>query len=313
MKGLENYKPKCPLCNNGEVKHHANAKDIEYFVSEKTYSYYTCKNCDIIFLNNPPINELNLIYPTNYYSFGKINSKGFAFKIKGLLDRIFFKKILKNLSQEKLKIIDVGGGTGWLIDSIKKFEKRICVSQIADIDAGAKEEAIKNGHQFFLGKFEDFNDNNKYDVILMLNLIEHVANPIDVLKKAHNLLTDDGILILKTPNHNSWDARIFKNSSWGGYHCPRHWIIFSDDSATKVIKKLGYEIVYKKLTQGAPFWAVSFLNFLKQRKIIKASKEKPLVYHSLYSIISIAFATFDYIRSPFAKTSQMFFVLKKDK
>jgi 2-polyprenyl-3-methyl-5-hydroxy-6-metoxy-1,4-benzoquinol methylase len=301
----------CLNCKSSNTILYATAKDVEYFTTEEVFQYHLCNHCKVLFIHPVPTENLRLIYPANYYSFTN-NNKGISFAVKNWLDKLFFKKILKKINSEKINILDAGGGTGWLINSIKRFEPRVVFSQIVDIDKSAEQVAIASGHNYFLGRFEAFHSHQKFHVILLLNFIEHVANPKEVLQKAYELLDDDGVIIIKTPNYNSWDARIFRSKNWGGYHCPRHWVIFEKRSAEALFIENNLHIENFSYTQGAPFWTVSILHYLHRRKWIKASAAKPLIYHPLFTVISILTAAFDFLRKPFAPLSQMFFVLRKN-
>lgn len=307
----ETFHIKCTSCGSSNNKHYCIANDIEYFTSNNTYHYYLCSACEVLFIYPQPSDSLQKIYPSNYYSFNN-ETRSFSFSVKNLLDRLFFKKQLKQLPQKQLKVLDIGGGTGTLCDSIKKADNRIAGTQIVDIDANSATIATAKGHQYFCGKIEDFNTKEKYDVILMLNLIEHVAAPALILKKATQLLSEEGIIIIQTPNYKSLDARVFKDQSWGGYHCPRHWIIFTKKSFLKLAATENLKPVYFSFTQGAAFWTVSILNKLQRWKWITADAQKPLVYHPLFGVISIIFAAFDFIRKIFVPTSQMLVVLKQN-
>jgi hypothetical protein len=65
-------------------------------------------------------------------------------------------------------------------------------------------------------------------------------------------------------------------------------------------------------TQGGPFWAFSIIVWLSKKGIVKTGKERPVIFHPLFPFISSLFAAFDFIRLPFARTSQMFIILKKE-
>ncbi|MFT3681417.1 MAG: class I SAM-dependent methyltransferase [Ferruginibacter sp.] len=302
--------PQCPFCHNQSVIKYASACDVEYFTSDKMFDFYNCNACDIVFISPVPVNELNIIYPANYYSFTAKN-KSIAFRIKDFIDTIFYRKILKQIKGEKLRALDIGGGTGSLLDSMRKADKRISYTQVVDIDSNAKTAAEKNGHHYFCGTIESFNDTTAYDVILMLNLVEHVANPREVMQKAASLLSDNGRIIIKTPNFKSLDANLFKKSYWGGLHCPRHWVLFTKNSFEQLAVECNLQVRHFTYTQGAPFWGFSVLHWLHKRKWIRAGKDRPVIYHPLFGIISMAAAAFDFVRKPFAPLSQMFFVLSK--
>jgi len=302
---------KCTNCSSSNTRLFANAGDIEYFTSAHIYQYYLCNACEVLFIFPQPSNELQKIYPDNYYSFND-DSKSFSFKIKNKLDRLFFKKHLRELSQQKINVLDIGGGTGSACDVIKKADDRVAQTQIVDIDPVPGKIAMQKGHQYFCGRIEEFETELQYDVILMLNLVEHVADPAGVLKKAKRLLSPGGIIFIQTPNYQSLDAKLFRHESWGGYHCPRHWIIFNKKSFFKLAESCRLKPLHFSYTQGAAFWTVSILHKLHQWKFIKAGAKKPLVYHPLFGITSMIMAAFDFIRKPFAPLSQMLIILKQD-
>ena len=301
----------CPCCESSISEIWAIAQDYEYLATkEEKFNYRQCQNCDTIFLEAMPINRLSTIYPSNYYSFLE-QPTGFIHKIKGLLDQLFFRRILKSIPGDSIRALDIGGGTGWVLDSISSIEPRLSLSQIVDIDPDAQQLAETNDHRFFCGRIEDFESEEKFDLVLLLNIIEHVADPKELLIKISDNLSDSGVAIIKTPNIDSLDARIFKNSYWGGLHCPRHWVLFSDSSIRTLIDKSGLEIVSQSLTQGAPFWAWSTLIWLKRHGIIKINKQRPVTQHPLHNTLQAIFAAFDFGRGFFFKTSQMMLVLKK--
>ena len=143
----------------------------------------------------------------------------------------------------------------------------------------------------------------------MLNLIEHVSDPAAVLRKARDLLSPTGRIVIKTPNFDALDARLFRHASWGGYHAPRHFVLFNRESLQRVVDDTDLSVLDFSYTQGAPFWSVSVLDALRKRGLVRVDASRPAVYHPLFPILQAAFAAFDMIRSPFAKLSQMQIVL----
>ncbi|MEQ1676364.1 MAG: class I SAM-dependent methyltransferase [Chitinophagaceae bacterium] len=287
------------------------AKDYEYFSVPGEFSYYGCNDCGAIFIHPVPVSLLKKIYPPNYYSF--VNKrKNIVVRLKEWLDKRYFKKILKRLPGKELSVLDVGGGTGWMLDVLKNTDSRILFTQSVDIDSAAKNVAEENGHAYFEGTIEDFVTTKKFDLILLLNLIEHVADPLAVLQKAETVLSPGGVIVIKTPNTDSLDARIYKRSYWGGLHCPRHWVIFSEKSFRHLLLSTGLKIKKLNYTQGAPFWAFSIIASLYRKKMVRISANRPIIFHWLFAPISAGFAIFDFIRRPFAKTSQLFIILHKE-
>lgn len=299
----------CPVCNKPAVTW-STARDYEYFSVPGTFNYYHCDACDTIFIYPVPVYLLKRIYPPNYYSF--VNTrKNIVVRAKEWLDRRFFRKMLRNLPGNQINVLDVGGGTGWILDVLKNADERIAHTQVVDIDEHAGEIAIRNGHAYFQGSMEAFNTEKKFNLILMLNLVEHVADPLAILQKASTLLQPGGQIVIKTPNTRSLDARVFRRSYWGGLHCPRHWIIFSENSFRIMLGSTNLEVLKLAYTQGAPFWAFSVIAWLHRKGLVKISATRPIIFHWLFAPISACFAVFDFIRRPFARTSQMFIILGK--
>jgi SAM-dependent methyltransferase len=301
--------PICPVCKNPDVALWSAARDYEYLSTNKNYQYYHCGSCKTIFIDPVPLQELKTIYPSNYYSFTS-GKKNWAFKVKEWLDKRLFRKILPQIKAETINVLDVGGGTGWLLDVVKKMDQRTGVTQVVDIDPQAREQAERNGHLYFEGRIEDFQSQHQFHLVLMLNLIEHVSDPAKVLQSIEKILAPGGLILIKTPNTDAWDAKLFRRSYWGGLHCPRHWVIFSEKSFRILLQKTTLCISSLTYTQGGPFWAFSIIANLSRKKILKVTRDRPVIFHPLFPVISSLFAGFDFVRRPFAKTSQMFIILR---
>lgn len=85
-------------------------------------------------------------------------------------------------------------------------------SRVVGVEASGKhlEEARKRlPHcEFHECLIEDFNTDEKFDSVFMLNVLEHVVNPIELLQKAASLLKEDGVLIVHVPNANAINRKL---------------------------------------------------------------------------------------------------------
>ncbi len=301
----------CAVCKSEAVSLWCKTKDLEYFTSKETYTYYQCNTCSSIFIDTFPTDQLQNIYPSNYYSFHE-QKKSIALKVKTYLDKRLFKKLLNRFHEKSINVLDVGGGSGWLLNSIKAIYPNVNITQVIDIDLNAKTTAERHGHRFFHGTVEAYESDTTFDLILMLNLVEHISNPKGTLEKLSQMLNKDGTILIKTPNTESWDAKLFKNTYWGGLHCPRHWVLFSKSSFELLISQTSLSIAKFQYTQGAPFWTWSIIAKLYRMGITTISKERPMINHPLVPFLNITFAAFDFFRQRLGfKTSQMFIQLEK--
>lgn len=305
---------KCPVCNSTNIIDFAAVKDVEYGTINELFAYKDCRKCKSIFLQDPPVKKLSLIYPDNYYSVDGVTNSPISFlqalqKIKDFLDKRLFSNALKSLKGNRLSVLDVGGGAGWVMNLIKQSDKRISMTTIIDINENSRKLAEKNGHVFICDVVESLNSKNEFDFVVMLNLIEHVANPKKVLSIIHASLRAGGLLMIKTPNTQSLNRRIFQKYYWGGLHAPRHWVIFNKLSFTKIAQEAGFIVEEFKYTQGAPQWAASILGTLRQKQ--HNLDTKPMHLNPLFSILNLLFAILDFLLMPFCKSDQMIFLLKK--
>lgn len=301
--------PECLACGSHDNSLWAEARDLEYFTTPDTFRYYRCLDCDCLFIEPVPADRLAEIYPPNYYSFTG-GRRSLVDRVKEFLDRRLFRKILKNIPGETLSVLDVGGGTGWLVGLARSVDSRIRFTQVVDIDPRAESRARAAGHEYFRGRIEDFKCQRRFDFVIMLNLIEHVADPVAVLRNIRGLLAPSAIVLVKTPNWKSLDASLYRHRNWGGFHCPRHFVLFTARGFRRIAAEAGLKVEHLSYTQGAPFWTWSLLFALSRRKLIRIDRDRPVMLHPLAPLAGAAFAALDFIRRPFCKTSQMFITLR---
>lgn len=299
---------KCLACGSLEVSHWATARDIEYHAVPEAFDYVACGKCHALSIVDPPLDRLAEIYPANYYSFSETGTSPIE-RVKQWLDRRQFARLFARIPGASLSALDVGGGAGWLLTLAKAVEPRLDQTMVVDLDAAAEASAHAAGHDFFLGPVEQFETDRRFDVIFMLNLIEHVADPVAVLARMRRLLAPGGVIFLKTPNHDSLDARLFRMNGWGGLHCPRHWVIFTPQSFATAAAAAGLTVASSELTQGAPFWTVSALGWLERHGLARVDAARPMVEHPLFGPLNALFAAIDLVRGRAMRTSQMFVTL----
>ncbi len=296
----------CPVCENGAVELFAKAYDKEYFTSDQQYSYARCPRCTAVYLDSPPADRLEEIYPANYYSYGGIeHSTTFTERIKEWLDLRMLRTLLAGIPGRRLRVLDVGGGAGWLLTTVRKASDRVAETHEVDLQSDARVAAEAAGHVYHQMPIEQFSSDEPFDFILMMSIIEHVPDPRAVLASMRDLLSDEGVLLVKTPNTNTVDARLFRHRNWGGLHCPRHFVLFTADGLAELGRECGLEVVKSTYTQGAPQWAISVMAWLHDRRWIKISKDRPAYTNWVYEPLTAFFAAIDILRSRFAPTAQM--------
>ncbi len=126
-------------------------------------------------------------------------------RIKYIKDNIVqtFKIISKTQPLKKLKILDIGCGGGLLSEPMCRLG-----ANVTGIDASNKNIKIAKLHaknnnlkiKYICASPEKLKVNNKFDVILNMEIIEHVEDVNFFLKSCSNLLKKNGIMFVATLN-----------------------------------------------------------------------------------------------------------------
>jgi 2-polyprenyl-3-methyl-5-hydroxy-6-metoxy-1,4-benzoquinol methylase len=302
---------RCPVCRSERTRHLTEAWDSEYHTSEDRFNYRACSDCEVLFIDPMPLDRLTEIYPANYYSAGAGDEGSLLAKLKLYLDGRIFKNILEDVPGSEIRVLDIGGGNGWILDAIRRLEPRVSETHEVDLDENMRFVAERSGHIFHRARVEDFEPPCRFDLVVMLNLIEHVADPGLVLRNVSNWLTPGGRVLIKTPNVDTLDRRLFQSRNWGGFHCPRHWVLFTRPSLIDLAGRSGLDCEWARYTQGAPQWTNSILGWLADRGMIHLGRNRPMHTHPLHMPLMALCAAFDILRAPFVPTAQMFVLLRK--
>lgn len=135
------------------------------------------------------------------------------------------------------KLLDVGCGLGFLLSGVEHGWERHGV----EVSSFAAQSAGQYGC-IFNGALEDANyADQQFDVVVLYHVIEHVADPLALLKELRRVLKDDGWLILGTPDFDSGAARLF-GEKYRLLHDVTHISLFSNDSMHRFLRDHGFAI-----------------------------------------------------------------------
>jgi SAM-dependent methyltransferase len=150
-------------------------------------------------------------------------------------------KLINKFTKNRESLLEIGAGSGGLLDNLKhqfshvhgvEPSKKFC--QFADEKYGLVLDNIG---------YEDIDDSRKYDIILAMDVIEHVASVKHFMNKVSQLLTDDGIAIISTPNKNSFAARLLGKKWW--HIRPPHLYYLDKKSFNALMEATGFRIIKK--------------------------------------------------------------------
>ncbi len=236
----------CPYCNKKNctkilfegVRNKNREIDVECTshnlpsVDQWKPTLYKCTSCKLVFSESIGINFADKYAEVIDQAYlDQINFKKKTFEL-------FFTKIKKYLKNDH-KVLEIGSYYGILGNLIKP-----CVKEYygLELSTHAAAYAKKNFDLNIIGDhLEDhLKKNNKYDLIIMTDVIEHLDNPFEVINLINQNLSKEGNLILSTFNFDSFFSKVMgRKYPW---IIPMHKYYFSNATLDNCLTKYNLKI-----------------------------------------------------------------------
>lgn len=231
----------CPLCGNNRLPDKYEIKD--HFFTGESFLICECSSCGFLFTNPRPISEnLHSYYESPAYFSHRNTRKSIAGLFYHLIRRIAIRNKHKIISRYKKcgAILDIGCGTGELLNYFKnKGWKASGIEPAFE----PRKFAIENyGLEIFEESSLDYIPEKSFDVITLWHVLEHVPNLHNRILQIKRLLKDDGVILFALPNHESYDARHYKEF-WAAWDVPRHLYHFSKNTFTRLMNNHDLKII----------------------------------------------------------------------
>ena len=182
----------------------------------------------------PRMDELSGYYESEEYISHTDSKKGVMSFLYQTIKNYSLKRKLRLINRWNDgpgSILDVGAGTGeflkvaqegnWKVSGVEVNKKAIVLAQ-------KKGVALSQN-------LDDVLD-QRFDVITLWHVLEHLPNLESQIEKLHSLLNDTGVLIIAVPNFKSYDAKYYKEF-WAAFDVPRHLWHFSEQSMKKLLSR----------------------------------------------------------------------------
>ena len=280
----------CCVCNSNSSEIISNGVDFEYNTVTNNFSFHRCNICGHNYLNpRPSSSDLGKIYPSNYGNYS--NSKKFSvtFFVKGILESLFLKKLF-NIGNKPESVLDVGCGDGRLLKIIQSTVRHDCILEGVEISDTASTGAKKLGFQVYNGSVEKIElKPDFYDYIFLIQVIEHLHDPIKSIAKLRGSLKKGGILVIETPDTDCLDYKIFFNRYWGGFHYPRHFNLFNKKNLSTILSADKFEMILISNKLQPVHWLWSVHHFLKEKFgnniLTKSFNIKNILWITFFTVI----------------------------
>jgi SAM-dependent methyltransferase len=233
------------------------------------YDVVSCDECGFVYANNIPKQDMF----DQYYA--KMSKYEFEYK-EGVVAGeyfAFFNRVVEflvdNLDNKKLRILEIGCSTGALLSILQSKG----YTNIVGMDPSqACVDTVKNLYEIeaFVGTISTLAKNEKFDVIIMTAVLEHIVDIDAAMKILRSNLKNDGLLLLEVPDAERFDEYIFTPFQQFSIE---HIDYFSESSLKNLLGKHSFEFIDSKKSVNDINQTIDPDIFIIARKVKKIDYE----------------------------------------
>jgi 2-polyprenyl-3-methyl-5-hydroxy-6-metoxy-1,4-benzoquinol methylase len=219
---------------------------------------YKCTESGVIFLSTSKHMTIHHYEQKTNFVYGKDDSRKESI-IASLEDTQRRETFLKPLIANK-KWIDIGTGQGAILERLSKYAKD---------SAGVEPQAFANNELKSLG-YKMYNnveelENTDYDVVSLFHVLEHVIDPIDLLKKINSKMKVGAKIVIEVPHANDILISLLNLESFKDFtFWSEHLILHTRESLNLLLKYCGFTSIYVQGVQRYPL--SNHLHWLSKNK-----------------------------------------------
>lgn len=274
----------CPVCDGKAFSPFLTCTD--YFVSGEKFQIKQCNSCGFKITGNiEDEDNIGSYYQSENYISHSNTSKGLVNLVYHAVRKYMLGRkrrlVEKATSLKTGQILDVGTGTGFFLNEMKVNGWQVTGTEKSSDarDFAKKEFNLENLPSEKLFTLKD----KSFDTITLWHVLEHIHLLNENMETFARLLKNDGKLIIAVPNHDSTDAKHYKEF-WAAYDVPRHIWHF----APKQMKLLGEKHGFKmSLLHTMPFDSFYVAMLSEKYKKSKLALFKGIFYGKISWLNSI--------------------------
>lgn len=235
-----------------------------------------CLHCGLAQVTNPPSpSEIDSYYDDNFFDkhYQKLQTDP---KRQGYECRKFNYRLeeIEKRTRGNGTILDVGCSFGFFLDAAKKRGWKIDGVEISEFAANYARNNL--GINVINKPLNEANfDARFFDVVTLWNVIEHLYDPIELMREIHRILKRGGMLVLTTGNAESLLARL-QRERWRMLIPPIHLSYFAPSTIKRLLNSCDLELIEQ--TYALPYESLlkkfGLLEFVKKFKV----SDKMLIY-----------------------------------
>jgi 2-polyprenyl-3-methyl-5-hydroxy-6-metoxy-1,4-benzoquinol methylase len=248
--------------------------DCALYDRSQGWSIVKCKQCGLRFTNPRPTAEsLASFYTLRYFKdedrkrFDFYSGDGASY----LGSEIECNKKIADVEchvRRRGSLFEIGAATGAFLRVMQMRGWKVSGVEISrDAVEAAKEH---EGVNLFCGSLEEFETEEKFDAVCMYQSLEHVPDPAYAIKRAYELLSPGGIMVVEVPNVKAFDMKWSKQRKLSSYDLPLHLTHFEPAVLEKKLEATGFKIIDVDLYY--PQFLLSAVSFLNRIRANASSK-----------------------------------------
>lgn len=225
---------KCTVCNS---------ENSELAFMKNEYSILHCSDCDHLYtkLNLTP-KKVDIIYSDGYFKDGGTGYEDYTVEKDMLIRRGEYYADKMSRFMVPGKILDIGAAAGFIL---KGFENKGW--QGTGIEPNKSMAEYGNnivGVNIKKGSFECVRLEDKFDLIILVQVIAHLYNLNSSIKKIYDSLNPGGYLLIETWNKDSLSAKLF-GKNWHEFSPPGTLNYFSKKTLNELVAQNNFSLVGK--------------------------------------------------------------------
>ncbi|MCF2946968.1 methyltransferase [Paraglaciecola aquimarina] len=117
---------------------------------------------------------------------------------------------------KSLKVLDAGGGTGMMTETLLKLGHKVTLTDISDQALEVASNNLKGYDDLSILHTDilSLDESEQYDLVICHAVLEWVEKPKEVLRKLANLVKPEGVMSVSFFNQ---DAQLFGNMCYGNF------------------------------------------------------------------------------------------------
>lgn len=231
-------KIECNVCHSEKV--------FRLLKTKAGQEIYECNNCKNAFTHPRPI--LPDYKNEDFHSNGE--AKDYITKFEDLLIEIKHsylvqKHLITKYTDTNDSILEIGGGEGIFTSKLSESRPNV---EMVEPSLTAAMRASSRGINVINDFFDPSRITAQYRLVTLAHVLEHVEDPVEMLKQIKKILLPDGLILLTQTNFKGFMPWLL-GGSWYAWATHQHYTHFSISGIKYIAKVSGFEFVELKYSR----------------------------------------------------------------